>query len=490
MAIAIRRPSSLDPAEVRDPGGTLIVRQVFDTLVGFDPETGELRPSLAASWRVLDGGSRFVFRLRRGARFHNGRAVAADDVVFSLNRLARKDTASDLAFLLSDVAGFEAVNAGSETELEGLRATDGRTVEVRLSSPWYDFPYVLTSPATAAIPRGEYEADPAAFRRRPLGSGPYALARPVISEQDIVLVRYPGYRGRRPQIRRVSFLVYERSDAAWRDFGEGKVDVAEVPPAEIDAARARYGAEGFAPLAAGVYLGLNLRSPKFADRRLRQAISLSIDRQLIAREIYGGVLVAAGGIIPRGLPGRSELACGGLCEHDPARARELLDEAFGGAVPDVVLDHPAGPPHDAAAEAIRRGLGEVGVEVGLRAHELPAFIELVESSGQEMFHLGWIAEYPLAEWFLNPLFYSRSSYNRTGFSVPEVDELLARVRSSPERRKRLRLSREIEKLVTTDMVVIPIGHFRSHLAAAPRIDGFYVDQMGGFDVGRLAIDAR
>lgn len=483
LRIAVRRPSSLDPAMLRDASGILIARQLFRPLAAYDPRTSALRPG-AANWETLDGGSRFVFRLRSGNRFSNGRAVNAEDVRSSLNRLARKDTGSEAAFLMDAVAGFHRANVtGEAPELEGIRALDERTVEVRLSVPWFDFPYVVTHPSTSPVPKPEFESNPAAFALHPAGSGPYSLEAPIEQGRDIVL-RPVSSR----EARVAKFLIYDRGQDAWRDFQRGRLDIAEAPPGKVEFAREKYGEAGFSPIAAGIYLGFNLRNPKFQDVRLRRALSLAIDREAIAHSVYGDAVVPARGIVPHGLAGRSEVACAGNCTRDLRRARALVNEVFGGTATPIAYDYPAGPAEDSVAAALKANLAEVGIVLELRPRkeELTSFFDLISSGGHEMFRLAWPAEYPLADWFLNPLFRSNSPDNHTGYSVAEVDDLLNRARAAPETKDRLALYRAVEKRVLADMVAIPVGFFRNRYVASERVGGFYADRLGGFEIARFS----
>ena len=103
LRIGIRPPSTLDPVLRANPSDLLVARQIYEPLVGFDPQTGALLPRLATSWEVLNGATGFRFHLRSDARFQDGVTVTASDVAFELNRLARKDTNSSLAHLLKPV---------------------------------------------------------------------------------------------------------------------------------------------------------------------------------------------------------------------------------------------------------------------------------------------------------------------------------------------------------------------------------------------------
>lgn len=443
----------------------------------------------SASLEILDGGTRFVFRLRPEARFHNGRQVTADDVAFSLNRLAGKNSGSEAGFLLDSVVGFERVNlTGESNELEGVRVLDPSTLEIRTSSAWFDFPYVLSHPSTAPIPRQEFEGDPASFGGRPIGSGPYALVSTIEPGKNLSLSAARIGSGR-PGIDEVEFVIYDRAESAWADFENGIVDIAESPPSKIDFARATYGDSGGLQVAAGIYLGFNLKNPKLGDVRLRRAISMTIDRDGIAESVYARAVVPARSLVPEGIPGGGSRACGIYCDRDMGGARALVAEAFPDGAPPIVYDYPAGPANDAVAAALTADFAQIGLALEPRPREadVTAYFDLIASSGQELFLLAWPAEYPLADWFLNPLFRSGSLDNHTGYSVPEVDELLARARATPERARRLALYAHIERRLLSDMAVVPVGFFRSRFFASHQVRGFYTDRLGGFEIARLSI---
>ncbi|MGH2811150.1 MAG: ABC transporter substrate-binding protein [Actinomycetota bacterium] len=492
VRIALRPPSALDPVFIRDTSGLLVAAQIFEPLVRVDPRTGGLKPALASSWKVLDGGRRFRFRIRKGAKFHDGKPVTAEDVRFSLNRLARKATGSDAGFLLDSVAGFEKVNVtGEAPDLEGVAAINSRTLEITLGAPWHDFLYVLTNLATAPVPKADAEPDPKGIGARPVGSGPYRLKNTFRRGSDLTLERFDGYAGVQPRTDTVELQVFERPEAAWRAFDDLRsVDVTQVPPERIEVAEAKYGAAGFSPLAAGLYLSFNLANPKFADPRLREAVSLAIDREAISRLVYAGSIVPADGIVPAGVPGRRDQVCGNLCGQNQSRARRLIDRAFPDGPPALAYDYPAGVADEGVAQSLKTSLREVGVRVRLRPREreLHAFLDLLSAGGHEMFRVAWPAEYPLADWFLNPLFRSGSPDNHIAFASPKIDELLAGARAEKDPQRRVRLYRQIEAAMMKQVVLIPIGFFRNRYAASPRVGGFYVDSVGVFEVGSLELN--
>src|SRR5579872_1071564 len=437
LRIGIREPSTLDPDLRATPSDLLVTEQIFEPMVGFNPRTEQLEPRLASSWDTLDGGSRFVFHLRPAAKFQHGQPVTAADVAFSLNRLALRSTDSSLAYLLAPVAGFDAVNvSGTATTLSGVSVLDQHTLQISLTAPWVDFPYVLTDPATAPIPSSAYQAAPTTFMQHPIGSGPYELATPSGMPNTLELTRFGGYWGPRPAIPSVRFVFNPSPNAVLGDLTKGTLDVGEVPSAAMGPALAKLGSRGFTPLAAGLYLGFNLGDPNLSSLPLRQAISMAIDRPAIAAQVYGNVVLPADSIVPGGLPGHSELACGATCEYNPAQAKALVQQAFPGGPPTITLGYPSGDPNNAVAAAIAGDLKAVGITLQLKAQSASDYLTSLISNSQEVFLQVWVADYPLADWFLTPLFGAGSPDNLSGYKDASVQATLSAARATADPAKR------------------------------------------------------
>jgi peptide/nickel transport system substrate-binding protein/oligopeptide transport system substrate-binding protein len=359
-------------------------------------------------------------------------------------------------------------------------------VQISIGEPWYEFPYVLTDPATAPIPAAAFQADPAGFMRHPVGSGPYELA-PGGGLDNLVLQRWKGYGGPQPSVATVRFLVDRPTATAVGDLDAGRLDVAQVAPDDMPAALARFGSRGFTPLAAGIYFGFNLKDPALADVRLRQAVSLALDRQAIADRAYGPVLEPADSLVPTSLPGHGVLSCAAMCAYDPGRARALVQQAFGGATPAIGFDYPVGASTNALVPELTSELAAVGIKLTWRPHTPEDYLGLLNGNGQEAFDLVWVADYPLADWFLSPLFRSGSADNHTAYESVAADGLIDQARATADPTHRLDLYRQAEQQVLADMAASPIGFFRNRYAAVPRVRGFYADAVGGFEVARLSL---
>ena len=479
LNVAIPEPATLDPMRISDPGAALIARQLFEGLTSWDPAVEKVRPAAAESWSVSPDGRTFVFRLRQGMTFHDGSPVTARDFAFAFDRIALKANASDLAYALEKVDGFEAMNrAGTATHLSGISTPNDLTLQIRLSEPYQDFPAILTHPGLVPVPRSA-ATNVDSFLTDPIGNGPFRMAQSWSPGSSVLLRAYEGFI-QTPELDGIRFLAYPDAAGSWVDFVKGDVHVAEVPAGQVEDAASRFGDEHFKPFLKSEYLGVNVSSPAMRDVDLRKAINFGIDRARIANEVFAGTLQQARGIVPWGLPGFQENVCLDLCNYAPERA-----ESFVKKVPEkdrtVKIDYTKGQPTQEMIDAVKRDLTAIGLKVTTKGHEFPSFLRLLQGKSQETYRLGWLAEFPTPDTFLDPLFRSSSSDNHSGFSSAKVDELLAKAHRAPSAGKREALYIEIERQVLRSFPVIPIGSFVSRWAVRPQVQNIAFDVMGGFD---------
>ena len=488
LNVAIPEPATLDPMRISDPGAMLIARQLFEGLTRWDPVLEKVRPAAAQSWRASPDGTTFVFKLRPGMTFHDGSPVTARDFVFAFDRIALKANASDLAYTLDKVAGFEEMNrSGGVTHLSGISAPDDLTLQIRLSEPYQDLPAVLTHPGLVPVPRAA-ATDINTFLTDPVGNGPFRMAQSWSPGSSVLLRAYEGFI-QTPELDGIRFLAYPDAAGSWVDFVKGDVHVAEVPAGQVEDASERFGEDHFQPFLKSEYLGVNVDSPALQDPNMRKAINFGIDRAGIAASVFRGTLQPPRGIVPWGLPGFQENLCLDLCDYAPERA-----EAFARKVPNgkrvVTLDYTKGEPTEKLVAAVRKDLSAIGLKVRAKAHAFPAFLRLLQGGNQETYRLGWFAEFPTPDVFLDPLFTSTSSDNHSGFSSPRVDALLRDAHRAPSPGKRLALYIEAETAILRSLPVVPIGSFVSHWAVQPQVENIAFDVMGGFDAAEVDLAER
>jgi peptide/nickel transport system substrate-binding protein/oligopeptide transport system substrate-binding protein len=485
--VAVVRPSSLDPSRAKTVDELLVADQLFDSLTAADPQTLEPVPALAASWTTTPDQLHWDFTLRPDARFSDGTAVTAADVKASLERVVRKGSGSSVADLLELVAGYRAVAVdGTATELTGVVAAAPNVVHVDLDSPWSVLPSVLANPAFGVLPAKVAAGEPASF---PTGtsvvtSGPYRLTAATSSR--LSLAPAAGVSAKTPK---AELRLFGDKAAAYDALVAGKVDWSEVPPDRLDDAAERFGRSLFQPYVAELFYAFNLRNPKFADARFREAIVRAVDRTSILTDVYGGTVRAADGLVPEGLTGHQTDPCAGRCGYSPTRSKELVAAmaAEGVAVPEVAIDFESDPTQTAVATAIQKDLAAVGITATLRGKPLAEYQQFAVSGEQELFRLGWIAPYPSADGVLTPLFQTGFPNNLTGFSSAGVDELLRAARADGDAASRAGRWQEAERAILAELPIVPIGQFEIESAAAKRVRGLVVTATGTFDLRTVAL---
>jgi ABC-type transport system substrate-binding protein len=483
--VGVERPQSLDPAQARSPSELLIAEQLFDGLTTYDPATSAVQPALARAWVASPDQRRWDFTLRPDARFANERPVTSDDVKYSLERIARKGSSSPVAGLLEAVTGFRAFNVEGRVEgLAGVTAPAPDVVRIELDQPLSALPAMLGYPAFGIVPREAVEAEFPAFAVQPVGSGPFMIES---RGEDVVrLVPSPGSPA---GVKAVDVRFARDVASSYAAFVEGRLDWTAVPADRVEQVAERQGRAGFRPYLGETFYGFNLKNPKFADVRFREAIVRAVDRGAIVRLVYGAAAREASGLVPEGVPGFQPDACAPKCLFDPVRARELLRETFGDRpVPEVQIDFDDNPTQQAVARAIQANLREVGIPAGLRPKPFSEYVKFVRAGGeQELFRLGAIGAYPTPDAFLTPLFQSGQRDNLTGFSSPQVDQLLKAGRAEADEGRRLAAYQQAEKAILDQVPAMPLVQFEFHSLASARVDGLVVSGLGTFDAAKVRL---
>jgi ABC-type transport system substrate-binding protein len=480
LRVGVTRVGSLDPAQARTVEQLLVADQLFDTLTTPNPATLEPQPELASRWQSSPDLRQWDFTLRPGATFANGRPITADDVKYTLERIARPDLASPAADLLAPITGDAAFVQGKAPGIAGITVLAPDTVRIALDAPMAVLPSVLSSPVFGVVPREAVEAAPPApaFAQAPVGSGPFTFSATVGDTIELVPAK-----GHDSFLSKLLFRQFDDVATSYQAFQRGDLDWSRVPPEQVADASRRYGPKAFRPYLAELFYGFNLRSPKFADPRFREAIVHAIDRRAIDTAVYASTVLPLDGLVVAGVPGHQSDACGDRCAHDVAKAKALVAQAFpaGTTPPEIFIDYDQDETQAAVAKAIQAGLGEAGIKATLRPKALSDYQSFAVSGQQELFRLGWIGAYPSPDAFLPPLVATGSTSNLTGFSSPAVDQGLAAARAEPDPAKRVALYQTAERDVMAQLPVIPIAQFQLHSVESGRVRGLAPTAMGTFD---------
>lgn len=309
-------PGNLDPQVAPSVDSAKYAWNVFDTLYGFDVK-GNLEPRLATAYRISSDGLVFTFTIRRGVKFHNGDAMTARDVRYSLERILDPATKSTRRPFFVNV-------------VESVQAPDDGTVVIRLRKPDGAFlnkvaGYLYVVPE--AYTRGL--ASPEAFALKPVGTGPYRIVSHQIG-QSLELQRFAQFWGTAPQVTRVVYRFVPEASSRVNALLAGEVDLAtDIAPTEVERLQANPALRAISvPGGSPVYVRVYANDPKtpLGKPQVRLALNYAIDKDALIRSVFRGRAQPLRSHIPDSYPSDPNQGLAPF-RYDPALARKLLAEA-------------------------------------------------------------------------------------------------------------------------------------------------------------------
>jgi oligopeptide transport system substrate-binding protein len=465
-------PRDYDPATTHGSGDKL----VFSGLVALDPQLN-LIPDLAESWDVTTGGTVYTFHLRKNAKFHDGRPVTAQDVVYSWARAANPQTGSDTVLTyLGDILGVKEMHGGTADRISGLKALDDRTLEVTIDAPKPYFLLKLTYPTAFIVDKANVESG-SDWYHHPNGTGPYKLTQWQSGKQIVYEANHDFYLGS-PGLPYVVINLY--SGQGERLYETGDIDMTGISLYSVD----RF-LDPTEPLHSELHTGVDLctgyvvfdtTQPPFDDVKVRQAFTMAFDRQKYIDVVMQGHALPALGPYPPGLPGFN-VALKGL-SFDPNRARQLLAESkYGGAasLPTIIFTDGGfgsyvGPDVAAMAQMWKQYLG---VTITIEKIEPNFYYDQIFSGHHgQLLSGGWCADYPDPENFADVLFHTGSEQNNGGYSNPQLDQLLETARVEQDVTKRIQMYQQAEQMIVDDAPVLFTVHSLSYMLVKPYVKGY------------------
>ena len=502
----INEPAFIDPVNAQESEGMQVVYNVFDSLVDFDAVTSEIKPSAAESWEANADATVWTFKLRQGAKFHNGREVKAADFKYAWERICNPDNKSEISYHLSAIKGFDEMAAGTAKELSGVKAVDDYTLEVTLSYAFGDFEYVVGHPALGPVPAEEVDtADKAkAFADKPVGNGPFMMSEPWNHNQGIKVVRFDDYYGDKPYLDGVDFKIFKDEETAFLEFKAGNLDFTSIPGGQIAATISEFGesADGYTvepgkQVLTGselstYYIVLNNKDKTTSNADVRRALSLAINREVIAESVYEGTRSPATGIVPRGIVGYQE-GSWPYAKYDKEAAIAQLEKAGfkdGAGMPELALSFNAGSGHEPVMELIASDLKAIGVSVKLDGMEWAQHLDNMDAGTFQLGRLGWLADYPIMDNFLYPLFFSESADNHSFYKDAAVDTALLDARKIADPAARIEAYRAIDKTLGEAAPIIPIVGYKHQRVGSERLRDFVFSPMslGALDKAWIAAE--
>ena len=448
VAIAQDLDDSLDPHLAVSAGTDEVLFNLFEGLVKPDPK-GDLIPAVASDYQISEDGTMYTFTLREGVKFHNGDLVTAEDVIYSLNRIAGTESGTPL------VPAFSLV--------QSIEATDGQTVVITLSEGNIEFLAYLTE---AIIPAG-YDAQGTA----PVGTGPFKFVSRT-PQEGMVIERFEDYWGAPAYLDRVEYKVITNADTLMMSLKSGAVDLC----AHLTATQVRELGDSFQiesdtmKLVQALYLN-NAVKP-FDDVRVRQALCYAVDVQDILDLTADGEGVPVGSSM---YPAFQKYFLPELAEaypQDLEKARSLLADA---GYPDgfsMTITVPSNyTPHVDVATVLEQQLKAVGISVTIDLVEWPTWVERVyQGRDFESTVVGIDASSMTARAMLER-FESSNDKNFINFSDSEYDRVFAQAISSTDDGEQTALYQRLQEILSEQAANVYIQDLCDFVAVSPKLGG-------------------
>ena len=462
--------TSVDPHQGKETPAVQVNTQIFDTLVTVDPETNEVVPQIAESWEQTDDQT-YVFKIREGIKFHDGSDLTAEDVKFSLDR-ARNSAA------VSYIVNF----------IEEVTVDDDHTVTVKTTAPYAPTLRNLAIPFAAIVPKAVVEADENAFIQNPVGSGPYKFVEWNHGDH-VTLKAFDDYYAGKPETENLIMKVIPETSQRTIALETGEVDLAydlavnDIPKVNSDDKLTVYEI----PSLTCWYVSMNMNKKPFDNPKVREAMSMAIDRQTIIDTINAGSGQTADAIIAPAVFGYYST---GVKEYNPTKAKELLAEAGypnGFSTTLWVNDNQS---RIEMCQAMQAMLLEVGVQCNLEVLEFGSFISRTTAGDHDLAYFGWTTSSGDADYSYYSLEHSTqqgAAGNRSFLADPDVDKLIEEARSNTNEEERKELYKELAIKLDEINNNIPVYYSSINVGANKKVEGFVMDANGYHSLEKVKV---
>ena len=474
-------PPTLDPHLTTDVDSAVYAVEIYGGLMTID-ENLAIVGDLAESWDVSADGITTTFRIHPDAKFHDGRSVTAGDVKWSLDRATDPLTeAFNASVFLGDIIGVQERLTGAATEISGVRVINDSTLTITTDASKPYFLSKLTYPVSFVLDRQNVESG-RDWIFEPNGTGPFRLDEYQPGE-FLRLSAFEDYHLGAPKLDAVEFLISGGNSMLMYENDE--LHITGIPLSLLERVTDRSNPLSGEIVAAAPafdvdYFGFNTTEAPFDDVKVRQAFNYAIDRKSLASMLLEDLMIPATGILPPGFPGYNPDLQG--YDYNPDKARQLIQESkYGGLdeLPRITLTLPGsfGAAINPSIEAML-AMWEVnlGVRIELLQTEWAIFLQDLHQNRFQMFGgLGWIADYPDPENFLDVLFHSKSNNNQSQYTNFELDSLLEKARVEQDETLRFNIYHQAEEIIVEDAPWVPLWHSNSgSVLIKPNVNDYFL----------------
>ena len=453
--------SILNPILSTDTSSSAVEGPIFTGMVKVN-EKLEMVPDLAQKWTVSKDGKTWTFYLRKDVKWHDGVPFAAEDVKFTFDSVLNPK--------INSVRRSDYIIDGVPIQ---FKVIDEYTVQAVLPKPFAPF---LVHAGMSIIPKHLLEGkdiNTAAFNRKPVGTGPF-IFKEWQTGDHVTVVRNPFYYLGKPLLSKIIYKVIPDENSRLVAFEADETDETDIPPKDYTRMKTVKGVNVFEfDILMYTYLGFNLANPKFADRRVRQALAYATDKKQLVNLVHRGLATPA--YAPSSPVSWAYSENVPKYVYDPEKARQLLKEAGAENLEFTILVNQGNKEREKAAVILQQQYKKVGVKVHVRVMEWSALLKIINAPKDpkdfEAVIIGWSLG-------LDPDAYSiwHSSQYPKGFNFikyrnPEVDKLLELGRTTVEKSKRKKIYAKLWKIIAEDQPYVFLWYPKAVAGVRNRIGG-------------------
>jgi oligopeptide transport system substrate-binding protein len=489
LAASTEPQNPLLPANTNEVGGDLIMKLLFEGLINYDAQ-GKPVNEVASSIDSTDGQN-YTIKLNPGWKFSNGEAVDAKSFVDAWNFGALLDNAQLNAYFFEPIEGYAEVHPDAEgakstaKTMKGLAVVDDLTFTVKLTSPQASFPLRLGYTAFFPLPQAAYK-DIKAFGEAPIGDGPYMLEGAWVHNVDVKVKKNPDYKGTYvAKNAGVDVKVYTDQNASYTDLRANNVDVVQgIPDNALASFTSDLGSRAINQ-PAGVFQAFDfpLYQPEWKGdnaKKVRQAISMAIDRKTITEKIFQGTRTPANDFSSPVVAGYDPSICGDLCVFDPAKAKAKLAEA-GGFTGKFEIAYNADGGNKSWVDAVCNSIkNTLAIDCSGKSYPDSKSLRdpITKGAMKTAFRARWQMEYPALENFLAPLYAKGAGSNDSHYDNPAFDALLKKGDTAKTLDESIADFQDAERLVVQDMPSIPLWYSNTTGGYSEKVSNVKFDVFG------------
>lgn len=449
-------PSGLDPQKATAASSLRIIRQLYSSLLKYDSKM-ELTGDLAEKWEQTDATT-YVFHLRKGVKFHNGREMTATDVKYSFDRIKDPKTA--------------AIAKSTFKKVKSVDVVDNYTVKVTLDKPYAPFLAKLTESSTSIVCKEVVDKN-GGLQQVECGTGPFVL-KEMVQDSYIKLAKNPDYfiKGE-PKVDGITYSIMKDESSRLAAVRTGQINITKLSAQTVALAKkdSKLKVISF-PANLYSYLAFNMTIKPFNNIKVRQAISLAIDRDAIGKTVYNGDAVVSGPVPPTLPQWTIDVTQESMYKTDINAAKKLLADAgyANGFTTEITVDSSYSD-YIAMAQKIQQQLAQIGITAKIKQLEEGQYIDAWLNKKHQMM-VGGNGAGTDPDRSLGFFFSTTGTANVWGYSDPAFDKLIEQGQVETDQAKRVEIYKQAQKMLINDCPNIFIDVPKDYYVTTNNVEGF------------------